>query len=332
MVAELPTETPGEALLKLRAGERRVLSRALTLAESGCSAHTAWIDEVLALADGFTYEQYRVVFSGAPGAGKSTLIEALGQRALAVGYRLAVLAVDPSSELSGGSLLADKTRMSRLTADPRAFVRPSPNRSQLGGVTDALSDQLELCGLAGFNLVFVETVGVGQAEVDARDCSDSFALLLTPGSGDELQALKRGITEVTDWVIINKLDTDPAGAERVRLAYATALALLQPKLKIPVCTVSAQDGTGIDELWGVLGERIRASFAAHKTGAFPGSSDLAKRSRLFRRLARRELVRQLESRDEVQTTLRRLEQGISAGELTVRQALRQVSSLLKGAP
>ncbi|MEN9579370.1 MAG: hypothetical protein RJA70_2379 [Pseudomonadota bacterium] len=332
MVHELPSEAPEDALRKLKSGDRRLLARCLTLAESRRADHAAWLSELLALGQGSPVPQYRVAFSGAPGAGKSSLVDVLGEHAIDQGYRLAVLAVDPSSETSGGSLLADKTRMTRLSADPRSFVRPSPNRTQLGGVTDALLDQTELCALAGFDLVFIETVGVGQAEVDARDCSDSFVLLLTPGSGDELQGLKRGITEAADWLVINKADTDPTGAERVRQAYAAALSLLRPEGETPIAVVSAQTGEGIEELWAPLERRIRSALETERIGGKLGESAGAKQARVFRRLARREIVRRIEARSELQAALQRLEREISAGERTLRAALLQVARLLDEGP
>ena len=200
----------------------------------------------------------RVGISGAPGAGKSTFIEALGTHLVAQDHRVAVLAVDPSSTRSGGSILGDKTRMEQLTRSPDAFVRPSPTGGTLGGVARRTREALLLCEAAGFDVVLVETVGVGQSEVKVAAMVDLFLVLVAPGGGDELQGLKRGIMELADLVVVNKADGDLAAvAAHTAADYAAALHLVRPRIAAwtpRVLTCSALTGTGIAEVWEAVAE------------------------------------------------------------------------------
>lgn len=240
----------------IRAGDRRSLARAITLAESTRPDHreeaVALLDELLPSTGG----SVRVGISGAPGAGKSTFIEALGLHLIDRGHRLAVLAVDPSSTRSGGSILGDKTRMEMLSRRSEAFIRPSPSGGTLGGVARRTREALLLCEAAGHDVVLVETVGVGQSEVAVAGMVDGFVLLLSPGAGDDLQGVKRGIIELADIVVVNKADGDLAGAaERTAADYANALHLLRSRTEgweVRVERASALLGEGIDRVWAAI--------------------------------------------------------------------------------
>jgi LAO/AO transport system kinase len=239
-------------------GDRRALARAITLAESTRADHRAEAEALLAEVLPQVGGAVRVGISGAPGAGKSTFIEALGTHLVAHNHRVAVLAVDPSSTRSGGSILGDKTRMEQLTRSPDAFVRPSPTGGTLGGVARRTREALLLCEAAGFDVVLVETVGVGQSEVKVAAMVDLFLVLVAPGGGDELQGLKRGIMELADLVVVNKADGDLAAvAAHTAADYAAALHLVRPRFpewNPRVLTCSALTNTGIAEVWDAVGE------------------------------------------------------------------------------
>jgi LAO/AO transport system kinase len=222
----------------------RALSRAITLVESTRRDHQTRAAAVLDALLPHTGRSLRLGISGAPGVGKSTFIEVLGLYLIGRGRRVAVLAVDPSSALSGGSILGDKTRMERLSREPDAFIRPSPSGGSLGGVAEKTREAMLVCEAAGFDVVLVETVGVGQSETAVAGMVDIFVLLLMPNTGDDLQAMKRGIMELADVVVVNKADLDPPAAERTRHLFGGAL------------TVSAATGTGIEAFW-VEVERFR---------------------------------------------------------------------------
>ena len=250
-------------------GDRVLLGRAVTLVESDTPEHRARARELLATLLPRTGRSIRVGITGAPGAGKSTFIEALGLRLVERGRRVAVLAVDPSSALSGGSLLGDKTRMERLARHEHAFIRPSPTGGTLGGVARKTREAIFLFEAAGYEVVLVETVGVGQSETAARALTDCFLLLLAPGLGDGLQGMKRGVVELADLVVVNKADgVLEAAAERTRAEYAEALRCFQPATegwRTEVLCASAIEGKGIEEVWERI-ERFREVTRA--SGAF----------------------------------------------------------------
>ncbi|MEQ8766582.1 MAG: methylmalonyl Co-A mutase-associated GTPase MeaB [Planctomycetota bacterium] len=234
-------------------GDRTLLARAITLIESRLDEDQKLAQEVLTRVLPKTGGAHRVGISGVPGVGKSTLIEALGARLVETEHRVAVLAVDPSSRLSGGSILGDKSRMDRLAQLEGAFIRPSPSAATLGGVARRTRETMLLCEAAGFDVVIVETVGVGQSETVVADMVDCFVLLLLPGAGDELQGIKRGILEIADLLAINKADGDrlPLAREAAR-EYGAALRYLRPRLeswKPKTLLVSAKTGDGMAELW-----------------------------------------------------------------------------------
>ncbi|MEO1000643.1 MAG: methylmalonyl Co-A mutase-associated GTPase MeaB, partial [Pseudomonadota bacterium] len=240
------------------AGDRRALSRAITLVESSRADHRAAAAHLLDRVAGAGREALRIGLSGTPGVGKSTFLEVFGLARVAEGQRVAVLAVDPSSQTGGGSILGDKTRMAGLARAPGAFIRPSPSRSALGGVAQRTRDVIALVEAAGFDLILVETVGVGQSETMVDEMTDLFVLLLAPGGGDELQGVKRGIMEIADILLVNKADGAMAPvAERTRGDYTAALHLMRRRAEDPegfpkVLCVSATEGTGLPEAWEAM--------------------------------------------------------------------------------
>ena len=245
-------QTLGDKILQ---GDRRALARAITLVESGREDHRAQAAQLLDSLRGAGRQAVRIGLSGTPGVGKSTFIEAFGMMLIERGLRVAVLAVDPSSARSGGSILGDKTRMERLSREKDAFIRPSPSQSHLGGVARRSREAVSLCEAAGFDVILIETVGVGQSETVVAEMSDLFVLLLAPAGGDELQGVKRGIMEIADLILINKADGDlKAAASRTCSDYAGALRLLRKRPQDPegfpkAMMVSAQQETGLAEAW-----------------------------------------------------------------------------------
>jgi LAO/AO transport system kinase len=252
-----------EALAKrVLSGDRRALARAITLIESRRVDHQEQAERLLDRLLPATGKGIRLGISGTPGAGKSTFIEALGRHVIEHGHQIAVLAVDPSSRRSGGSILGDKTRMQRLAQASEAFIRPSPGGATLGGVTRRTREAGIACEAAGFDLVVIETIGVGQSEGAVADMVDCFLLLLAPGAGDELQGIKRGIVELADLVVINKADGDLlAAARRAQADYKAALQLLRPPTPVwtpEVLACSALREEGIAEIWQAVRRHRRA--------------------------------------------------------------------------
>ena len=235
-----PTPHPSDLAVALIAGDRRALARAITLVESTRAADRATARALIEAAAATGRQALRIGLSGTPGAGKSTFIETFGKMLTGQGLRVAVLAVDPSSARSGGSILGDKTRMPGLARDPRAFIRPSPSRAHLGGVARRTREAVALCEAAGFDVVLIETVGVGQSETLVAGLCDLFALILAPAGGDDLQGVKRGIMEVADLIVINKADGDTApAARRTQGDYAAALRLMRARPEdAPMCTLA----------------------------------------------------------------------------------------------
>ncbi len=258
--------SPAELADAVRSGDRRALARAITLVESARPEDREPGNELLGLLTPHANESIRIGISGVPGVGKSTFIEAFGNHVIDRGHKIAVLAVDPSSALSSGSILGDKTRMEMLSRRLEAFIRPSPAGRTLGGVTRHTRETMRIVEAAGFDVIVVETVGVGQSETAVADMTDIFLLLLLPGGGDELQGIKRGIVELADMIVVNKADGDLANAAgRSAADYRGALGFLHPRhadWKVPVETCSAINGTGIDEIWQTV-ERFQAVMAAN---------------------------------------------------------------------
>src|SRR5215472_846354 len=251
------------------ADERAVLARAITLIESKRPDHQSSARQLVQRLLPHTGAAWRVGITGAPGVGKSTTIDALGSHLTGLGHKVAVLAVDPSSARTGGSILADKTRMARLAADARAFIRPSPTAGTLGGVAARTREGMLICEAAGYDVILIETVGAGQSETAVADMTDFFLALMLPGAGDELQGLKKGLVELADMIAINKADGDNLARARVAAAeYSAALHILAPRLaewQPPVVTYSAHTGAGVAQLWDHILDHRRRLMA---TGAF----------------------------------------------------------------
>jgi LAO/AO transport system kinase len=308
---------------ELLGGDRRALARGITLVESTRADDRAAADALLTEVMPHTGTAIRIGISGAPGAGKSTLIEALGLHVVAAGHRVAVLAIDPSSSRTGGSILGDKTRMERLSRDPAAFVRPSPAGTTLGGVARRTREAMLLCEAAGFDVVMVETVGVGQSETAVADMVDCFVLLIAPAAGDELQGIKRGIVELADIVAVNKADGPlEAVATATASDYAAALHLVRPRSagwtpRVVIC--SALTHRGIDTLWDAI-EEFRRVLA--------GPALTERRAEQARAWMRDELadslLDRLRSDDRTAEAAAALEAEVAAGRLAPTTAARRL--------
>ena len=236
--------------------QRRAMAKAITLLESTRADHRLRADALLNAVLPATGKSFRLGLSGVPGVGKSTFIEALGLYLLEQGQRVAVLAVDPSSSLSGGSILGDKTRMERLSVQERAYIRPSPASGTLGGVAEKTRESMLICEAAGYDVVIVETVGVGQSETAVAGMTDMFVLLQLPNAGDDLQAIKKRVMELADLVVINKADLDEAAATRARAQISSAMRFLGPHThaQTSVMQLSALKGTGLPEFWALVAQ------------------------------------------------------------------------------
>jgi LAO/AO transport system kinase len=319
---------PSDLVRGIRAGERATLARAITLIESKRADHRRTAHHLVQELLPRTGTAVRLGITGAPGVGKSTTIDVLGTYLTGKGHKVAVLAVDPSSTRTGGSILGDKTRMARLSSDPNAFVRPSPSSGTLGGVAAKTRETMLVCEAAGYDVVMVETVGIGQSETAVADMTDCFLVLMLPGAGDELQGLKKGIVELADMIAVNKADGD--NVERARLAaaeYRAALNILTPHSPTwspPVVTYSALAQYGIAELW--------AQVVSHKA-KMTESGELAARRRdqqvkwMWTMLEER-LTARLRSDAAVRTKLRQAEAQVAAGKLAPMLAVEEIAQLL----
>ena len=311
---------------RLRQGDRRALARAITLVESGRADHRAAADALLESLARSGCEALRIGMSGTPGVGKSTFIEAFGTMLTGQGLRVAVLAVDPSSARSGGSILGDKTRMERLSRDPLAFIRPSPSQTHLGGVARRTRDAVALCEAAGFDVVLIETVGVGQSETIVAEMSDLFVVLIAPAGGDELQGVKRGIMEIADLILVNKADGDlKSAAIRTAADYAGALKLLRkregdapgfPK----VLTVSALENGGLVEAWEAM--RSLADYR-RETGVWEERRSRQAR-RWFEDEVRRGLLARLRNDPEAEAAMAELGRAVTEGRRSPSAAAAEV--------
>jgi LAO/AO transport system kinase len=260
------TATPATLADDVRAGDRAALARAITLIESRRADHQAQARDLVQALLPATGQAVRVGITGSPGVGKSTTIDALGMFLIGRGHKIAVLAVDPSSARTGGSILGDKTRMTRLSTEDNAFIRPSPSSGTLGGVAAKTREAMLLCEAAGFDVVLVETVGIGQSETAVCDMTDFFLALMLPGAGDELQGIKKGLVELADMIAVNKADGDNIKRAKIAAAeYKAALHILAPRSEHwqpPVVTYSALTGDGIETLWTKVLDHRRAMQAS----------------------------------------------------------------------
>jgi len=316
------------------AGDRTWLARTVTLVESTLPADRGTATEVLERLAPHAADAHRVGITGPPGAGKSTLIDALGMQLCEQGHRVAVLAVDPSSAVSGGSILGDKTRMARLASVPQAFVRPSPSGGALGGVTGATLEAVEVVEAAGYDTVFVETVGVGQSEAGVADICDTVLTVTAPAGGDELQGIKRGLFEVTDVLVVNKADGDlTAAAQRTVADYAAALRLLNAggsegsAWEPPVLAASALEGTGLSELWAQVRAHAETLRAAGQWSARRGDQ----RVRWMWHLTNQQLLAALRETPEVRALLPDLTEQVRAGRLQPARAAARLTRLVGAA-
>ena len=315
---------------KIKSGDRRALARAITLIESGREDHQARAEALIATLLPDTGEALTLGISGTPGAGKSTFIEALGRHVINAGRKIAVLAVDPTSRRSGGSILGDKTRMPELSASPEAFVRPSPAGVTLGGVARKTREAAIVCEAAGFGVIVLETVGVGQSETAVADMVDCFMLLLAPGAGDELQGIKRGIVELADLVIVNKADGDLlAEAKRVRADYQAALHLLRPASAAwtpEVLSCSSLRGDGIDDVWQAV---LRHRRSMDESGSLEVKRAGQRRSWLWAEV-QAGLIERLRRDPATAGQMRDLERQVTNGDLLPPAAARKLIDEMTG--
>ena len=309
------------------AGDRVALGRAITLIESAKPEDQARAQRLLESLLPRTGKAIRVGISGVPGAGKSTLIDQLGLNLVAKGKRVAVLAVDPTSTRSGGSILGDKTRMGRLASEQGAFIRPSPAGDSLGGVTKTTRETIALVEAAGYDVVLVETVGVGQSETAVSNMVDVFVVVGIPGAGDELQGIKRGLLELADVIAVNKADGDQVErANRAAMEYRTALHILaagNPGWSPLVLTVSARDNAGLDELWSKVEERhtaLAASGALHARRAEQGVA-------WMREIFEQRLLAAFKGGKEVSRRWSEMEKQVRSGEMTPTAAAEKLGRL-----
>ena len=330
--------TPEQILQGLLQGpalpQRRAMAKAITLLESTRTDHRALADELLTAMLPHTGQSFRLGISGVPGVGKSTFIEALGLHLIAQGHRVAVLAVDPSSTVSGGSILGDKTRMEHLSVHEQAYIRPSPSSGTLGGVAEKTRESMLVCEAAGYDVVIVETVGVGQSETSVANMTDMFVLMQLPNAGDDLQAIKKGVMEIADLVVINKADIDAIAATRAELQITSALQLLgmhgggghvhadttqwHPK----VVQLSALLGQGVDTFWTAVSEFRDLQTRNGRLGSRRQHQAL---SWMWERIDAG-LKQNFRVQSSVQALLPQLSQQVASGQLAASTAARQLLS------
>jgi LAO/AO transport system kinase len=313
----------------IRSGDRTVLSRGITLIESKRADHRATAAALTQKLVAATGHAVRVGITGSPGVGKSTTIDALGTMLTGQGRKVAVLAVDPSSRRTGGSILADKTRMAHLANHPNAFIRPSPASGTLGGVAAKTRETMLLCEAAGYDVILVETVGVGQSEIAVADMTDFFLVLVLPGGGDELQGLKKGVIELADMIAINKADGDNLARAKLTAAEYTAalhiLAPASPNWSPPVVTYSALHGDGVEALWTHVLDHRRRLTASGELAARRG----AQQAKWMWAMLEERLFEPLRSDRALKSALPQIEADVAAGRVAPASAVEKIAAMLK---
>jgi len=318
--------TLGELEAGIRAGDRASLARAITLVESKRADHQAQGRALITALMPLTGRVDRIGITGVPGVGKSTTIEALGTKLTKYGRKVAVLAIDPTSQRHGGSILGDKTRMAALAAEPNAFIRPSPSSGTLGGVTRKTRETMLLCEAAGYDVIIVETVGVGQSETVVADMVDMFLVLMLPNAGDELQGIKKGVLEIADMIVVNKADIDPAAAERAASGYRNALHILEPASRHwdpPVLTCSGFANQGLEKVWAMI--------ELHKAKLSDSGERIARRAdqqvRWMRSLVNDRLGEAFANHPAVRAHLPALENDVASSRIPASAAAEQLVAL-----
>ena len=309
-------------------GDVTCLARAITLIESSKPDHRAMARELLQRLLPHTGNAQRIGITGVPGVGKSTTIDQLGTNLTETGHKIAVLAVDPTSSRSGGSILGDKTRMSRLAVDPNAYIRPSPTSGTLGGVTRKTRETMALCEAAGFDIIIVETVGVGQSETAVADMVDFFLVLALAGAGDELQGIKKGILEIADMIAVNKVDgSNATRAERAATDYRNALHILtpaSPNWSPPVLTISGLEDIGLDGLWMAIEDHKQKLIASGEYQTRRQSQNV----KWMHELLEQGLMDILRSRKPVREELASMENRVRNGKITPQLAVEKLIAML----
>ena len=319
-------------LEKLKSGNRRALAKAITLVESKLDQHRIDSQDILNQLLPFTGNSIRIGISGVPGVGKSTFIEAFGQYLIQQGKKVAVLAVDPSSPLRGGSILGDKTRMEMLSREENAFIRPSPSEGALGGVAQKTRETMLLCEASGYDVILVETVGVGQSEYEVAAMVDFFLVLMLPNAGDELQGIKRGIMELADALVINKADGDSLSlANQTQGHYKNAFKLMkQNSFWTPaVKTCSALNNERIEDIWKMISDYQKSSNEHISAGISAFDEKRARQnSQWLKKLINEMLELKLKQNAEVKDTMPRLEHDVLNNKITAYNAAKQIIDLL----
>lgn len=312
---------------QLRAGNRRALAKAITLVESKLPAHRQQAQQLLESLLPYTGNSIRIGISGIPGVGKSTFIEAFGKYLIGLGKKVAVLAVDPSSPVRGGSILGDKTRMEQLSREANAFIRPSPSEGALGGVAQKTRETMLLCEAAGYDVILVETVGVGQSEYEVAAMVDFFLVLMIPNAGDELQGIKRGIMELADALVINKADGESINlATRTQQHYQSAFHLIKhgsfwtPRVE----TCSALHKKAIDKVWAMIAQYHQLALDNHAFDAKRARQNAQWMQKLIHQL----LEQRLQQNPEAQARIKALQQAVINCETTPLLAAQSVVDLI----
>jgi len=308
----------------IKSGDRKAIAQAITLMESIKADDHAIAEALLEQLGTANESSIRIGISGTPGVGKSTFIEALGQLILKEGNRLAILAVDPTSSISGGSILADKTRMASLSRDKNVFIRPSPSGDNLGVVNRSTRESIAIVEAAGFNVTLVETVGVGQSETEVFEMTDIFIVLLNPGGGDELQGIKRGITELSDIIVVNKSDGDlESSSKSTVLDYKNALKLMKPRIKdwsVPIIACSALEKTGLEKCW----ESIQNLQELLLTSRQLESNRNKQKEKWLIKETRQGLLDALDEDEEIQNKLKTMQEKISEENRSVKAEAKNI--------